>query len=146
MSLVKFQQALADVVASPQRCIALRQDSSLLDAYDLEPRERQRLLTMVRHEGMSHNCTLYRANRLTPLVRSLPRTCELLADRLTEVLEQVWTERPDAEVQFKLEAERFGRYILQHGIPGIKDDEHLFYVLREELEGLDDLFGLDNHP
>jgi len=83
---------------------------------------------------------------LTLFPSSLPRTCELLADRLTEVLEQFWTERPHAEVQFKLEAERFSRYILQHGIPGIKDDEHLFYVLREELEGLDDLFGLDNHP
>jgi hypothetical protein len=146
VSLDKFQQALADVVASPQRCIALRQDSSLLDAYDLEPRERQRLLAMVRHEGMSHNCTLYRANRLTPLVRSLPRTCELLADRLTEVLEQFWIERPDAEVQFKLEAERFGRYVLERGIPGIKDEERLFSVLREEIEGLDEFFGLDNHP
>lgn len=146
MSLDQFQRALADIVASPQRCLALRQDSSLLDAYDLEPRERQRLLAMVRHEGMSHNCTLYRANRLTPLVRSLPRTCELLGDQLAEVLEQFWVDRPDAEVQFKLEAERFSQYILQHGIPDIKKDDHLLCVLQEEIDGLDERFGLDNHP
>ncbi|MGB5762060.1 MAG: hypothetical protein WBM58_05865 [Sedimenticolaceae bacterium] len=146
MSLDKFQRALAQVVASPQQCIALRRDSSLLDAYDLEPRERQRLLAIVSHEGMSHNCTLYRANRLTPVVRSLPRTCELLAGRLTEVLEQFWADRPDAEVQFKLEAERFGHYILQHATSGLIEDEQLVAVLREEIDGLDELFGLDCHP
>jgi hypothetical protein len=146
VSLDQFQRALADAVASPQRCLALRQDSSLLDAYDLEPRERQRLLAMVCHEGMSHNCTLYRANRLTPLVRSLPRTCELLGDRLAGVLEKFWVDQPDAEVQFKLEAERFGQYILEQGILDIEQDDHLFCVLQEEIDSLDERFGLDSHP
>lgn len=126
--------------------MAIRQDSSLLDDYDLDPRERQRLLAMVRHDGMSHNCTLYRANRLTPLVRSLPRTCEILADRLTQVLDQFWKDEPDAEVQFKLEAERFAQYLLQRGIRDLEEEEKLFSVLQEELDGLDERFDLGNHP
>jgi hypothetical protein len=147
VTLEVFQRALADAVASPQRCIDWRRDASCLDAYDLEPRERERLLAIVRHEGMSHNCTLYRANRLTPLVRSLPRTCELLGERLTEVIEQFWVDRPDTEVQFRLEAERFGHYLLERETAAnAVADEHLVAVLQEELECLDRLFGLDHHP
>lgn len=146
VSFDKFQRALADVVASPQLCIAIRGDNSLLDGYDLEPKERERLLAMVSHEGMSHNCTLYRANRLTPLVRSLPRTCDLLGDNLTVVLAEFWAQQPDAEVQFKLEAERFGKYLLERASAPFGWDERIITVLRKELDGLDQFFGLDCHP
>lgn len=145
MTLEAFQRALADAVASPRRCLEWSRDGSGLENYDLNPRERERLLAIVRHEGMSHNCTLYRANRLTPIVRSLPRTCALLGDRLTEVLERFWAERPDTEIQFKLEAERFGHYLLERTTLGPVADEQLVAVLREELDSLDALYGLDQH-
>lgn len=145
MSLEQFQRAFADAVASPTRCIEWRRDGSALDAYDLEPRERRRLLAIVGHEGMSHNCTLYRANRLTPLARSLPRTCDLLGDRLRDELERFWEQEPSTEIQFKVEAERFGLYVFERTRCGALVDDTLVTVLGEELAELDTRFGLDNH-
>jgi hypothetical protein len=146
MSLDGFQRALADAVASPSRCLELRRDGSLLETYDLDDRERRRLLAVVGHEGMSHNCTLYRANRLTPLARSLPRTCALLGARLMPELEAFWARKPNTEVQFKLEAERFAHYLSERcneGAFGVADE--LAAVLRVELSDLDRQFGLNSH-
>jgi hypothetical protein len=146
MSLDGFQRALADAVASPSRCLELRRDGSLLEKYDLDDRERRRLLAIVGHEGMSHNCTLYRANRLTPLARSLPRTCALLGDRLLPELEAFWAREPNTEVQFKLEAERFAHYLSERCNEGaFGAAEELAAVLCVELSDLDRQFGLDSH-
>ena len=146
MSLDGFQRALADAVASPSRCLELRRDGSILENYELDDRERRRLLAIVGHEGMSHNCTLYRANRLTPLARSLPRTCALLGDRLLPELEAFWAREPNTEIQFKLEAERFAHYLSERcneGAFGVADE--LATMLRVELSDLDRQFGLDSH-
>jgi hypothetical protein len=146
MSLEGFQRALADAVASPQRCLELRRDGTLVEKYDLNDRERRRLLAIVGHEGMSHNCTLYRANRLTPLARSLPRTCDLLGDRLMHELEAFWAREPNTEVQFKLEAERFAHYLSERcNEEAFGDADELAAVLCVELSDLDRQFGLDSH-
>jgi hypothetical protein len=139
-------RALADAVASPQRCLELHRDGSLLENYDLDNRERRRLLAIVGHEGMSHNCTLNRANQLTPLARSLPRTCDLLGDRLMPELEAFWAREPNTEVQFKQEAERFAHYLSERcneGAFGVA--EELAAVLCVELSDLDRQLGLDSH-
>jgi len=133
-------------VASPQRCLELHRDGSLLENYDLDNRERRRLLAIVGHEGMSHNCTLNRANQLTPLARSLPRTCDLLGDRLMPELEAFWAREPNTEVQFKQEAERFAHYLSERcneGAFGVA--EELAAVLCVELSDLDRQSGLDSH-
>ena len=133
-------------MASPQRCLELHRDGSLLENYDLDNRERRRLLAIVGHEGMSHNCTLNRANQLTPLARSLPRTCDLLGDRLMPELEAFWARELNTEVQFKLEAERFAHYLSERcneGAFGVA--EELAAVLCVELSDLDRQFGLDSH-
>ena len=141
MSLESFQQAVGDLVASPRRCIELRQDTSLLDAYVLDDRERRRLLAMVENAGMSHNCTLYRANRLTPIARSLPRTCVLLGSRLAAELEDFWEAAPDSELQFKREAERFGEFLLQRLHEEKEIDAAVGAELREELRLLEAKFS-----
>lgn len=146
MSLEEFQRAFADLVASPHRCLQARENESALDQYDLDARERQRLLTMVKHEGMSHNCTLYRANRLTPIARSLPRTCLRLGNRLVGELEAFWESESDTELQFKREAVRFASFLLQRIKSGVIDDLTVEQEIRDELLELDLHFGLDSHP
>lgn len=146
MSLDAFQQAFADLVASPRRCAEVRQDASLLDSYALDARERRRLLAMVRHPGMSHNCTLYRANRLTPIARSLPRTCIRLGSQLVDELERFWAAEPDSELQFKREAERFAAFVLQRLEQGHLQDSRLAEDVHAELRTLGLRFGPDNHP
>jgi hypothetical protein len=153
MSLDGFQRAVADLVASPRRCIELRQDPTALDRvdpygpYDLDERERRRLLAMVRHAGMSHHCTLYRANRLTPIGRGLPQTCELLGDRLSDELDTFWEREPDGEIQFRLEAERFVDHLHARLRAGELDDTgDLAAVLAIERAELGARLGSSFHP
>ena len=145
MSLEAFQQALADLVASPHLCVKVRHDASFLDSYALDARERRRLLAMVRHPGMSHNCTLYRANRLTPIARSLPRTCVRLGPRLAAELESFWLAEPNSELQFKREAERFAQFLLQRLRPGSPEDASIVDDIHAELKSLGLRFGADIH-
>ena len=74
--LAEFQQALADLTASPELCIQVRRDPAVLNQrYILTERERDRLVGIVRHPGMACACTVYRANRLAPLAMNIPQTC-----------------------------------------------------------------------
>ena len=55
--LVEFQQALADLVASPEACRQARANPAPLRLrYDLSQREFDRLVAMVNHNGMALNC------------------------------------------------------------------------------------------
>lgn len=141
MSLEAFQQAFAYFTASPARCLALRGDARLAEPFALDAREQRRLLAMVRHTGMSHHCTLYRANRLTPLGRSLPRTCAALGPALTETLEAFWASSDEAELQFKREAQRFGAWLLERMDAGTLVQPGLADTVRTELQALDAHFG-----
>jgi hypothetical protein len=81
--LVEFQQVLADLTASPELCIRVREDPSLLhDRYELSEREWYRLVGIVRHPGMASACMVYRANRLAPLALNIPQTCHALGKQL----------------------------------------------------------------
>ncbi len=106
--LADFQQAMADLTASPDLCNAARRDLSVLDGrYTLTALERRRLAGIVSHPGMACACIVYRANRLAPLALNLPRTCRALGPRLRDLATSYWAEHPEGNVHFFVEAERF---------------------------------------
>lgn len=113
--LADFQQALADLVASPERCQALRDlpdAEPLLAEYQLTQRERARLVAIARHPGMSANCMVYRSNRLTPLVLNLPDTCNALGKQLRLMVDRFWAACPtDNFVHFLIESDRFATFL-----------------------------------
>ena len=143
MSLEGFQRAFAYFVASPGRCLGLRDDPTLADRFALDARERARLLAMVHHVGMSHHCTQYRAMRLTPIARSLPRSCERLGPALVYELEAFWCDAEEAEPQSRREAERFAHWLLRRvdgsglHMPALAEAvEQDLQALRMQAEGL----------
>lgn len=110
--LVEFQQALADLVASPEACRQARANPApLRERYDLSEREYERLIAMVNQKGMACNCMLYRANRLAPLVLNLPRFCRALGPRLGTLLTEYATLHPNTNVHFYRECGRFCDFI-----------------------------------
>jgi hypothetical protein len=112
MSLSEFQRALAELIASPARCLnARRNPAAALAEFALTSRERTRLIEMVNTDGMSVNCTLYRVNRLTPIYSVLPNTCRLLGERLGPELEAFAAASRHATLQYRWEAWRFGIWI-----------------------------------
>ena len=105
--LADFQQALADLTASPELCQAVRDDERALVGYDLGERERQRLLGIVRHPGMAAACTVYRMNRLAPLAMNLRATLRALGDALRPQVHAYWQAHPRGHAHFFIEADRF---------------------------------------
>ncbi len=112
MTLLAFQTALADLVASPDRCLAVRANpAAALAHYDLDAREQARLAAIVWQRGMSANCTVYRATRVTPLYTLLPLTFALLGEKLTAELDSYWSTAPRMEIRFDLEIARFAAHL-----------------------------------
>jgi hypothetical protein len=110
--LADFQQAMADLTASPALCLRVRHDPRALDErYQLTTRERDRLLGIVRHPGMACACTVYRANRLAPLAMYVPLTCRALGPLLREVVEAFWTTFVETDVHMFIETDRFCRFL-----------------------------------
>ena len=110
--LAQFQQAMCDLIASPPLCEAIRRDPSLLrTAYELTEREADRLAAIARHDGMTAACSLYRANRLAPLVMNLPRTCRALGAALRPLVDEFWTVHPETNVHFFVECDRFCTFL-----------------------------------
>src|ERR1019366_2887375 len=132
--LIEFQQALADLVASPDLCRKIRADPSDLKLhYNLSHREYERLVKMVNQKAMACNCMLYRANRLAPIALNLPRTCRLLGHRLGKLLSEYSTRHPNTNVHFYLECDRFCNFLLERisqdhsferGTKAMLDEEH----------------------
>jgi hypothetical protein len=112
MSIAEFQRAFADLIASPERCVQLREGvTDVLADYDMTRRERKRLETMVHDEAMSVNCSLYRVNRLIPVYSVLPHSCRLLGDRLMQELDAFWAASRHATLQYRWESWRFGLWL-----------------------------------
>jgi hypothetical protein len=110
--LADFQQALADLTASPELCIEVRNDPAVLHArYDLTEREAARLAGIVGHPGMECACMVYRANRLAPLALNIPDTCRALGQDLRDILSEYWAEAPESNVHFYVETDRFCRFL-----------------------------------
>jgi hypothetical protein len=114
--LAEFQKALADLTASPALVRQVRADPALLQRrYALTDRESTRLAGIAASKGMEANCMLYRANRLAPVALNLPQTCDALREQLNTLISAYWASEPTTDVHFLIEAERFARYLQQHG-------------------------------
>ena len=133
MTLLGYQQALCDLVASPSLCLRVRADAATLDAYDLTDRERRRLSTVVAQPGMSTSCTLYRVNRITPLYSYLPLTCALLGDDLIVEAERYWSQGKPGDLQFGPETQRFAQFLRDRFAAGALASPYVGEVLELEL-------------
>jgi hypothetical protein len=103
---------MADLVASPGLCLQVRQQpASALRAYELTARECDRLTAIVWQRGMSTNCSLYRANRITPLYTHLMLTCTVLGARLMSEVELFWQHCNESDLQFEPEINRFVAFL-----------------------------------
>lgn len=111
--LADFQQALADLTASPNLCSQVRSEPAVLNQrYQLTPREWARLVGIVQHRGMACNCIVYRANRLAPLALNVPRTCKALGSQLRAIVDEFWGVYPETNVHFYVETSRFCDFLL----------------------------------
>src|SRR6266545_4208965 len=127
------------MVASPELARAVRRgDEAALERYDLSPRERTRLETVAAQRGMEVSCTLYRANRLTPVVMLLPYTCFILGDRMKSIADRFWNESR-TDLQFRNEIERFAAFLLELVRSGKLDEPLLEEVLAFELATMEPL-------
>jgi hypothetical protein len=112
MSLKAFQLAIVELIVAPGRVRRLLQgDLRELDAYDLTPRERQRLLVAAGQPGMELNCVIARGNRFEPVAEGFPMTCTLLKPVLRELLDELWADAPPTNYQFEGEQEAFMRAV-----------------------------------
>lgn len=108
MSLQAFQQALVDLTLAPQHARRLaRGDLNVLEPYDLNEREVERLLDVVRQPGMSVNCTVARGNRFDAIGEVFPMTCVLLEPVLRELLAELWEKVRPSNYHFAGEEEAF---------------------------------------
>lgn len=106
--LAEFQQALADLTASPELCRGARADPGVLSTrYDLTERERHRLLAILNHPGMACACTVYRMNRVAPLAMNLRATLRALGPALKPLLAAYWREHPYGYAHFHIETANF---------------------------------------
>jgi len=134
VSLVDYQRALADLIASPELCLAVRADpAGTLAPYELTARERSRLEAVVSQRGMSTSCTLYRVNRITPIFSYLPLSCFLLGDQLIVEAERFWSEGKPGDLQFGPETERFASFLKRRLDTAAIADLYLGEVLDFEL-------------
>lgn len=110
--LPDFQQALADLTASACFSQSVRESTApLRQRYRLSEVELQRLQAIARHPGMRCACTLYRANRLAPLVLHMKSTLYALAETMQERLLTYWEEHPRAYSHAFVECDRFCRWV-----------------------------------
>jgi hypothetical protein len=133
VTLIGYQQALCDLIASPRLCLEVRAGHDALAGYDLTDRERWRLVSAAAQRGMSTSCTLYRMNRITPLYSYLPLTCTLLGDDLIAHVERYWDEGKPGDLQFGPETQRFSRFLRRQLEEGSIADPYLGEVLDLEL-------------
>jgi len=133
VSLLDFQRALADMVASPELALRVRGgDDTALARYELTERERRRLATVAAQPGMEVNCTLYRTNRLSPVVMLLPYTCFVLGGRMGSLADRFWSESR-TDLQFRSEIDRFAAFLRERLESGELVEPLLEEVLAFEL-------------
>jgi hypothetical protein len=131
--LDQFQQAFADLAASPALVSEIAHDPSLLRGrYELSDLEWRRLASVVNQPGMKCNCMLYRANRLTPLAEYLPQTSQLAAKNHAQLLSEYWTVYTNTNINFLVESYRFCQFVQKKADDGSFTDEAFLSVLQRE--------------
>src|SRR5690348_9134835 len=134
MTMEAFQRAMCDLVASPDLCIALLESpEEVLGRYDLSERDRRRLVEVVQQPGMLVNCSLYRANRLSPIYNLVPHTCFLLGDALVNEATEFWNGFKETRLQFHDEVKQFGQFLRRRMELGFVQNAIVGEVLEYEL-------------
>ena len=82
---------------------------------------------------MEANCVLYRANRLTPIALNLPCLSEALGNLLHAILWEYWTQYPNADANFLLEALRFCEFVATKIARGQISTREIKNVLEREM-------------
>jgi len=137
--LDQFQQAFADLTASPALVLRVRKDpSTLYSDYALTDLEWRRLVSIANSPGMERNCMLYRANRLAPVVTYLPKTSKILGDYLGPVLSEYWAAYPNTDNNFLIESRRFCEFVLEKIKARLLPAGDLLTAVKTELAGLDE--------
>ncbi|HEX6123811.1 MAG TPA: hypothetical protein VFZ23_00415 [Pyrinomonadaceae bacterium] len=135
--LEHFQQAFADLIASPELVIRVRDNPEIIRAnYEVSDVEFHRLISIVNHPGMECNCMLYRANRLVPIAMNLPKLCQALGDDLNSLLSDYWSEFKRTDVHFLLESDRFLQFVFDKLERGSRVRERVGDVLEQEAAAL----------
>lgn len=112
MSLDAFYAGLAALVADPELVRRVRRgDGDALADATLTSQERSRLVRIAGDPRMDVMCSLYRSNRLTALVRTVPVVVVALDDRLGMVLTDFWRDHPRTDMQFRSEADAFCEFV-----------------------------------
>ncbi len=129
-----FQRAMCDLIASPDLCIELLQSpEEVLGRYDLTERDRKRLVEVVQQPGMLVNCSLYRANRLSPIYNLVPHTCFLLGNALLDEATEFWKDFSETRLQFHDEVKQFGDFLRRRLETGSLQNPMLAEVIDYEL-------------
>lgn len=68
-------------------------------------------MIMSRQDGMEIMCTLYRSNRLTALIDSVPTVVRALGNRLEVTLSEFWSSTPGSDMQFRTEGATFCDFV-----------------------------------
>jgi hypothetical protein len=120
--LDSFYRALAALASDPELVRQLRRgDDDSLAALGLSPIEHERVVMMARDGGMEVLCSLYRANRLTALVRTVPTVVDTLGERLGGTVTEFWASTPRVDMQWRTEAVAFCEFVERkyHDDPGL---------------------------
>jgi hypothetical protein len=135
MALLGFQQALSELVMSPEFCFqVLTTPEQALRIFDLTSREYQRLVFLAQLPGIGIGRMLHRSFRLSMLVNILPKTCTLLNfQNLNQVFDIYWQIQPPRNFYYEQEAVRFGEFLLAQLEQGLLQNEFLEEILRFEL-------------
>ena len=134
MTMEAFQWAMCDLTASPDLCIALIESpEEVLGRYDLSDRERRRLVAVVQQPGMLVNCSLYRANRLSPIYNLVPHTCFVLGNALLDEATEFWQGFKETRLQFHEEVKQFADFLRRRVKTGLLQNPILEEVLEYEL-------------
>lgn len=143
--LVEFQQAFADLVASPELCIEVRRNPAVLrERYRLTDREASRLEGVVNQQAMERNCMIYRANRLAPLAMNLPGLLKAIGPDLRSTLDGFWKRYSNTDVHFYVESYRFCEFIREEMERGRHFSEDVAPVLQREMETLGELLEISH--
>jgi hypothetical protein len=111
--------------------------AGVLEPYDLTEREKTRLAAMARDRLMATNCTLYRANRLTPIYIYFPMTCRLLGPHLRRELDLFWQAHRRADLQYVGESARFCRFLKDRLKAGALESEYLAEIVDYETASIE---------
>lgn len=136
--LADFQQALADLTASPELCNAVRADAGVLAArYSLTEVETRRITAVAGHTGMTCACVVYRMNRLAPLAMNVRQTLRALGPALPGVAGQYWHDHPRGHSHFHIEAGRFCRWLRQRIDEGLEVPPQVTTALKTDGAAVD---------